>query len=37
MERIVPGVWALNPSLNIPGVIHVFVLLYGVPNPAPWE
>lgn len=35
--EVTPGVWALSPSLNIPGVLHVFVVLYGVPNPAPWE
>jgi hypothetical protein len=30
------GVWTLNPSLNIPGVLHAFVVLTGVPDPAPW-
>lgn len=31
------GVWALTPSLNLPGVLHAFVVLYNVPVPAPWE
>lgn len=37
MEQIAFGVWALNPSLNLPEVIHAFVILYDVPSPAPWE
>jgi hypothetical protein len=37
MRRICAGVWAMAPSLNIPGVIHAFVVLHGVPEPAPWE
>ena len=36
-ERIAGGVWALTPSLNIPGVIHGFVVLYDVPSIPPWE
>lgn len=36
-EEITPGVWALRPSLNMPGFLHAFVVLYGVPNPPPWE
>lgn len=36
LEEITEGVWKLTPSLNIPGIIHAFVVLYGVPNPAPW-
>jgi hypothetical protein len=35
--RICPGVWALAPSLNVPGVMHYFVVLYDVPEPPPWE
>jgi hypothetical protein len=34
---ITPGVWRLTPSFNAPGLIHAFVVLYGVPDPAPWE
>lgn len=36
VDRIADGLWTLNPSLNVPGVIHVFVVLYGVPPRAPW-
>lgn len=36
-EQITRDVWALTPSLNAPGLIHAFVVLYGVPDPAPWE
>lgn len=36
-ERVAPGLWSLNPSLNMPGEIHGFVTLYDVPHPAPWE
>lgn len=36
-SSIAPGLWALTPSLNAEGLIHVFVVLYGVPVPAPWE
>lgn len=31
------GTWALNPSLNIPGALHAYVVLHSVPDPAPWE
>ena len=37
VRRVSPGLWHLDPSLNIPGQIHVFVVLYDVPTPAPWE
>lgn len=36
-ERITAGVWALSPSLNIPGEIHGFLVLYDVPEPPPWQ
>jgi hypothetical protein len=36
-EKICPGVYALEPSLNVQGIIHVFVILYDVPDPPPWE
>jgi hypothetical protein len=36
-ELIADGLWALTPSLNVLGLLHVFVVLYGVPTPAPWE
>lgn len=37
VERIAPGLWSMTPSLNLEGGIHAFVVLYGVPDPAPWE
>lgn len=37
VEQVMPGLWHLIPSLNIPEVLHVFVVLYDVPTPAPWE
>jgi len=35
-ERITHGMWALQPSLNLPGLLHGFVVLYEVPDPPPW-
>lgn len=35
--RITAGVWALTPSLNVSGALHGYVVLHGVPDPAPWE
>jgi hypothetical protein len=37
-----PGIWALRPSLNLPGIIHIFVVLYDVPlfgeaKEPPWK
>ena len=37
VEPIAPGVWTLTPSLNLPGEIHGFVILYDVPSIPPWE
>jgi hypothetical protein len=36
-ELVTPGVWAISPSLNVEGAIHAFIVLYGIPDPAPWE
>ena len=36
VERIGPGVWAMTPSLNVAGLVHGFVVLYEVPEPAPF-
>jgi hypothetical protein len=36
-RKICNGIWALNPSLNIPEMMHGYVVLHGVPDPAPWE
>ena len=37
LEKIAPTLWQLVPSLNLPGIVHAFVTLYDVPDPAPWE
>jgi len=37
LVKISDGLWALEPSLNLPGVIHAFVTIYDVPAVAPWE
>ena len=37
MEKLGPGTWGLNPSVNIPELIHAFVILCEVPEPAPWK
>ena len=34
--NIAQGVWSLTPSLNLPGLIHCFVVLYEVPPAASW-
>jgi hypothetical protein len=36
-SRVVEGVWAITPSPNLEGFIHGFLVVYGVPDPAPWE
>ncbi len=36
-QKIAPGIWSLNPSLNLPMLLHAFIVFYGVPDPAPWE
>jgi len=36
-ERIQQGLWALTPSLNMPGAVHAFIVLYNVPSPPFWE
>lgn len=36
-SRSAPGIWCLSPSLNVPGLVHAFVVLYGVPDPAPFD
>lgn len=37
VERFASGVWTMAPSLNMPGLIHAFVVLYDVPHTPPWE
>jgi hypothetical protein len=29
--------WLVQPSVNIPGQVHAFVVLCDAPEPAPWE
>jgi hypothetical protein len=36
-ERLDGGVWMLNPSLSLPGILHAYLTVYGVPDPAPWD
>jgi hypothetical protein len=37
VEAIAPGLWTLFPSVNLPDFVHAFVVLYDVPEPAPWD
>ena len=37
LRKACAGVWALAPSLYLPGFVHAFVVFHGVPDPAPWE
>lgn len=37
IRKVASGLWALAPSLNIPGVFHGFVVMHGVPEPPPWD
>lgn len=37
LERICDSLWQLLPSLNIPCLLHTFVIVYNAPVPAPWE
>jgi hypothetical protein len=37
MARLAPGVWDLPISVHVPGQLHAYVTLIGVPDPAPWE
>ncbi len=35
--KLGPGVWKLAPSLTVPGLLHAFVTIVHVSDPAPWE
>lgn len=37
LEQVSDSLWAISPSLNMPGELHVFVVVYDVPTPAPWS
>jgi hypothetical protein len=30
-------VWEVHPSVHLPGQLHAYVTLIGVPSPAPWD
>lgn len=32
-----PTVWEVLPSVHIPGQLHAYVTIIGVPSPAPWQ
>ncbi len=35
--KLAPTVWKVAPSLTVPGMLHAYLTLVGVPSPAPWE
>jgi len=37
LRRIGPHTWAVNPSIHEPGIVHAYIVLCEVPEPAPWE
>lgn len=37
LHKLGPGTWRVNPSIHQAGVIHAYVVLCEVPEPAPWE
>lgn len=37
LRRLGPGTWAVAPSIDAPGVVHAYVVLCEVPEPAPFE
>lgn len=37
VRRLGSGVWTLEPTLVVPDVMHAFVTITNVPDPAPWE
>jgi hypothetical protein len=36
-HRVTKGIYSVMPSLNMPDILHAFITLYDVPEPAPWE
>jgi hypothetical protein len=36
-DQVARGLWEITPSLNVQGLIHAFLVIYEVPDPAPWE
>jgi hypothetical protein len=37
LTKLGPSVWAVSPSIHLPGTFHGYVTLCEVPDPAPWE
>lgn len=37
LTKLGDSVWAVAPSIHLPGAFHGYVVLCDVPNPAPWE
>ena len=35
--KIGPGTWKVDPSIHQPNVLHAYLVLCEVPEPAPWE
>jgi len=37
MYRLGPGVWKVTPSVVVPGMLHAYLTIIGVPEPLPWQ
>lgn len=37
IRKIGPRTWKVIPSVNMPQIVHAFVVLCNVPEPPPWE
>ena len=37
LVKLAPRVWDMPASVHVPGQMHAFITLLGVPDPAPWE
>jgi hypothetical protein len=37
IREVCSGLWQITPSLNVPGVIHAFVIIYDAPIVPPWK
>lgn len=37
LEKLALGAWIVTPSLHQPGSLHAYIVLRGVPVPAPFE
>ena len=36
LRQVAPGLWELFPSMNLPGLVYAWAVIYNVPEPAPW-